>query len=66
MARATSTRRRSRLRVRDLLLLVPAVMAGVMLLAVCVADRTGVSIQDVLQPASVGELVPAALSSTNP
>ena len=66
MASAASTRRRSRLRFRDLLLLVPACLAGVLLLAVCVADRTGTSISDVLQPASVGDLVPASLSSPNP
>jgi hypothetical protein len=66
MARAASSRRRSRLRVRDLLLLVPAFMAGVLLLAVCVADRTGASLSDVLQPASVGDLVPAALSTDTP
>jgi hypothetical protein len=65
MALATSSRRRSRLRVRDLLLLVPAVLAGVLLLAVCVADRTGTSLSDVLQPTSVGDLVPAALSTDN-
>jgi hypothetical protein len=54
------------LRFRDLLLLVPACLAGVLLLAVCVADRTGASLSDVLQPASMGDLVPAALSTDTP
>lgn len=66
MAQATAWRSRSRLRFRDALLVVPAFLAGVLLLAVCVADRTGAPIGDVLQPRSVSDLVPAGLTTDNP
>jgi hypothetical protein len=58
---ATTARRRSR--IVDLLLLLPALGVGVLLLAVFVADRTGASLADLLQPDAVTELVPAAFTS---
>ena len=58
---ATTARRRSR--IVDLLLLLPALGVGVLLLAVFVADRTGASLAELLQPGAVTELVPAAFTS---
>jgi hypothetical protein len=66
MASSAAPRRRRRSRVVDGLLLVPAFAVGVLLLAVFVADRTGASLSEVLEPGSVVDLVPAAFSSETP
>jgi hypothetical protein len=66
MARTAAPPRRQRSRVVDALLLVPALAVGVLLLAVFVADRTGASLSEVLEPGSVVDLVPAAFSAETP